>query len=74
MKIDTDKLYDIMADRGIFKGDLCRIARIQAHSWQSITRGGEVLLNEAARIATILGVPVADIIADGGNMVADDEL
>ncbi len=69
MKIDSDKLYSQMANKGIFTREMCSLSRLHERQWLLITEGNDALHEDVARIAAVLGVPMAEILEDGGNVV-----
>lgn len=70
MKIDSNKLCDVMAEQGIFIDDLCNRTGMQRKKICELLAGSpETDQATVDRIAVVLHVPVHDIVLDGGKMV-----
>lgn len=61
MKIDVEKLNEVMAEKGVFPKDLCKRLNTTERELKIILIGGNVDARTAARISSVLGVKVRDI-------------
>lgn len=67
MKIDQGKLYDAMADKGIFVKDICKRVHITEYQLNRML-SGDTDLGTASRIAYVLNIKVDDLALDKGDV------
>lgn len=68
MRIDTKKLNEAMAEKGVFPKDLCKRLNTTERELKIILIGGkDVDARTAARISSVLGVKVRDIEKTGDD-------
>jgi DNA-binding Xre family transcriptional regulator len=61
MKISYGKLFKILVDRQIQKGDLCKMANIAPSTLSKLTKGESVNTTILSKICNALKVDVGDI-------------
>lgn len=71
MAVSYKKLWKLLIDKEIKKGDLCRMARVSGTSLAKMARGENVNTNTLVRICTALECSLDDILEIKHNTVND---
>lgn len=66
MKIDQEKLYDAMANKGVFVRDICRRLNMTKNELNRMLTG-DADIGTTSRIAYILNIKVDDLAQDKGD-------
>ena len=61
MKVSYKKLFKLMIDRGIKKGELAKMASLSSNSISKLAKDGNVSLDVLIRVCTALNVDFGDI-------------
>lgn len=62
MKVDQQKLYDGMAEKGIFMKDLCSKVNMNERTMKKVlANGGEIDVGTLLKISRVLGVDQKDL-------------
>lgn len=62
MKVDQQKLYDGMAEKGIFMKDLCSKVNMNERTMKkALDNGGEIDAGTLLKISRVLGVDQKDL-------------
>lgn len=62
MKVDQQKLYDGMAEKGIFMKDLCSKVNMNERTMKKVLdNGGEIDVGTLLKISRVLGVDQKDL-------------
>ncbi|AII59474.1 transcriptional regulator [Dehalococcoides mccartyi CG4] len=68
MGVSYKKLWHLLIDRDLKKGDLCKMARVSGTSLAKMARGENVNTDTLVRICTTLGCTLDDI----SEIIPDD--
>lgn len=75
MKVNSDRLTDLMAEKAIFVDDLCKRTGLVKRKVAPLMAGDPDTDQETVKqIAAVFGVQVHEIVLDGGKAVENDEV
>ena len=66
MELNTRRVDVLLAERGMKRKNLAEVSGLSTSNLSTVLRRGSCTTNTAGRIAKGLGVPVSEIITEGG--------